>query len=58
MDSRDWLIVIFMFGVFGMVGFGLWIEKTDIDVSKAVASGQLTHNGRLYIVRPAKVVEE
>lgn len=54
----DWMVGLFIIGFFTMVCFGLWIGKTEIDMSKIVKAGHLTHNGQLYIVRPAKVVEE
>lgn len=59
---KEWRLVVLMvlaMLIGGMLGLMLAASAYSNDAhNKAVASGQLTHNGKLYIVRPAKVVEE
>lgn len=48
-----WLLIGAMFGF--MAAESAMFDDTH---SKAVALGHFTHAGKLYIIRPAKVVEE
>ena len=48
--------VFIMFIFLAMICFGFWNAEDASTIRKAVTSGQLTHNWKLYVVRPAKVV--